>query len=217
MTKLHVLIVDDHEIMRAGIRALLVEESDFDICGEANNGREAVALAKQLKPDIIVLDITMPELNGLEAARQILKAVPCARVLILSMHESEELIRDIVKIGAHGYILKSDAGHELVAGVRALGQGRPYFASKIAQLVLRAYLSKPSGGDGQETSDTLTSREREILQLLAEGKSNKEVASILTISVLTVETHRAHIMQKLGARSVAELVLHAVRHKMIMP
>ncbi len=219
MTRLRILIVDDHEVVRAGVRSLLEDQPDCEICGEAGNGREAVTLAQQLKPDIVVLDITMPELNGLEAARQILKTVPHVQVLILSVHESEELVREIVEIGAHGYILKSDAGPR-TAGLRSARWAsiKPYFASKVARIVLRAYANKQSGAHSQATPDnTLTAREREILQLLAEGKSNKEVASALAISVLTVETHRAHIMHKLGAHSIAELVHYAVRHKMITP
>jgi DNA-binding NarL/FixJ family response regulator len=218
MSKLRILIADDHEVVRAGVRSLLECQSDCEICGEAVTGRQAVALAQQLKPDIAVLDITMPELNGLDAARQILKTVPGVQVLILSVHESEELVREIIEIGAHGYILKSDAGHELAAAVRALRRRESYFASKVAQIVLRAYLRKQHGGPTPVSSDnTLTPREREVLQLIAEGKSNKEAASALSISVLTVETHRAHIMRKLGAHSVAELVHYAVRHKMITP
>ncbi|HXI82639.1 MAG TPA: response regulator transcription factor [Verrucomicrobiae bacterium] len=218
MTKLRVLVADDHEVVRAGVRSLLEDQPDCDVCGEAVTGREAVTLAQQLRPDIVVLDITMPELNGLEAARQILKSVPNVQVLILSVHESEELIREIVEIGAHGYILKSDAGRELAAAIRALGQRESYFTSKVAQIALRAYLNKQNGVHTPSSPDgTLTPREREVLQLLAEGKSNKEVASTLGISVMTAETHRANIMHKLGAHSVAELVHYAVRHKMITP
>jgi DNA-binding NarL/FixJ family response regulator len=218
VTKLRILIVDDHEIVRAGMRSLLEDQPDCEICGEAGNGREAVILAQQLTPDIVVLDITMPELNGLEATRQILKIVPNVQVLILSVHESEELVREILEIGAHGYILKSDASRELAAGIRALGQRKPYFASKVSQIVLRAYLNKQHGDQTQVLpGNTLTPREREVLLLLAEGKSNKEVASALMISVMTVETHRSHIMHKLGAHSVAELVHYAIRQKMIAP
>ena len=218
MTKLRILIADDHEVVRAGARSLLANQPDCEICGEAVTGREAVALARELKPDVVVLDITMPELNGLEAARQILKTVPDAQVLILSVHESEELVREILDIGAHGYILKSDAGRELAEAIRALRRHETYFTSKVAQIAMRAYRKKPADGHTEASPDkTLTPREREVLQLLAEGKSNKEVASVLTISVMTVETHRSNIMHKLGAHSVAELVHYAVRHKMITP
>ena len=204
--------------MRAGVRSLLEGQPDCEICGEAATGRQAVALAQQLKPDLAILDITMPELNGLEATRQIRKVAPAVQILILSVHESEELVREIVEMGAHGYILKSDAGRELAAAVHALRRGEPYFASRVAQVVLRAYLNKQHGSHPPAPPhNTLTPREREVLQLIAEGKSNKEVASALAISVMTVETHRAHIMHKLEAHSVAELVHYAVRHKMITP
>ena len=211
MNKVRILVADDHEVVRAGVRSLLESESGCEVCAEAVTGRQAVALAQQHKPDIVVMDITMPELNGLEAARQILKAIPGVQVLILSVHESKELVREILDAGAHGYVLKSDAGHELTAALRALRQGETFFTSRIAQIALRAYLSK------ERTTIALTPREHEVLQLLAEGKSNKEVATALTISVMTAETHRANIMHKLGLHSIAELVHYAVRHKIITP
>jgi DNA-binding NarL/FixJ family response regulator len=211
MSKLRILVADDHEVVRAGVRSLLESEPDCEVCAEAVTGRQAVTLALQHKPDIVVMDITMPELNGLEAARQILKAVPGVQVLILSVHESKELVREILDAGAHGYVLKSDAGHELTAALRALRQGETFFTSRIAQIALRAYLSK------EHASVVLTPREHEVLQLLAEGKSNKEVATALDISVMTAETHRANIMHKLGLHSIAELVHYAVRHKIITP
>jgi len=218
MSALRVLIADDHEVVRAGVRSLLESQPDCEICGQAATGRQAVALAQQLKPDIAILDITMPELNGLEAARQILKTVPDVRVLILSVHESEELVREILDAGAHGYVLKSDAGRELTAALDALRNHETFFTSHVAQIALRAYRDKKPGGDVPTPSGgVLTPREREVLQLLAEGRINKEVASKLGISVLTVDTHRANIMHKLGVHSVAELVHYAVRHKIITP
>jgi DNA-binding NarL/FixJ family response regulator len=219
MNKLRVLVADDHEVVRAGVRSLLDRQPDCEICGEAVTGRQAVTLAEQLKPDIVVLDITMPELNGLEAARQILKAVPGVQVLILSMHESEELVQEILDIGAQGYILKSDAGRELAAAMEALRRREPFFTSRVAQIALRAHLNKRHSDHAQPPSpdSVLTPREREVLQLLAEGKSNKEVASTLEISVMTVETHRANIMHKLGAHSIAELVHYAIRNRIITP
>jgi DNA-binding NarL/FixJ family response regulator len=218
MSKLRVLVADDHEVVRAGVRSLLESEPDCEVCGEAATGQEAVALAQQLKPDVVVLDIAMPELNGLEAARQILKTISDVHVLILSVHESEELVCEILDAGAHGYILKSDAGRELTAAMRALRQRETYFTSKVAQIALRAYQSRQNAGHAQPSpGSALTPREREVLQLLAEGKSNKETASALGISVMTVETHRSNIMHKLGAHSVAELVHYAVRHKIITP
>lgn len=218
MSNLRILVVDDHDVVRAGVRSLLESQPECEICGEAINGRQAVTLAQQLRPDVVVMDITMPELNGLEATRQILKDVPNVRVLILSVHESEELVREILDTGAHGFILKSDAGRELTAALHAFRKQETFFTSAVAQIALHAYMNKQPAGHAQPPlGGALTPREREVLQLLAEGKSNKEVASLLNISVLTVETHRAHIMHKLGAHSVAELVHYAVRHKIITP
>jgi DNA-binding NarL/FixJ family response regulator len=218
MSALRILIADDHEVVRAGIRSLLESEPDCEICGEVATGRQAVTLAQQLTPDIVILDITMPEVNGLDAARQILKAVPGVQVLFLSMHESEELVREILDTGAHGYILKSDAGRELATAMQTLRKGESFFTSRVAQIALRAHLNKGHASPASPSShSTLTPREREVLQLLAEGKSNKEVATALGISAATVETHRANIMHKLGAHSIAELVHYAVRHKIITP
>jgi DNA-binding NarL/FixJ family response regulator len=218
MSKLRILIADDHEVVRAGVRSLLESEADCEICGEAVTGREAVTLAQELAPDVVILDISMPELNGLDAARKILSAVPGVRVLILSMHESEELVQQMLDIGAHGYILKSDAGRELAAAMQALRKREAFFTSRVAQIALHAHRNKRQEGGVPPSPDGMpTPREREVLQLLAEGKSNKEVASALGISVMTVETHRANIMHKLGAHSIAELVHYAVRHKIITP
>lgn len=218
MNKLRVLVADDHEVVRAGVRSILKSQPDCEICAEAVTGRQAVTLAEQLKPDVVILDISMPELNGLEAARQILRDVPGVQVLILSMHESEDLVEEILDMGAHGYILKSDAGRELAAAMQALRRREPYFTSHVAHIALRAHLNKRHSGRAQPSLDgTLTPREHEVLQLLAEGRSNKEVASTLEISVMTVETHRANIMNKLGAHSIADLVHYAVRNKIITP
>lgn len=209
MIKLRVLIADDHDVVRAGVRSLLKNQPDCAVCGEATTGREVVALATQIKPDVVVMDITMPELNGLEAARQILDTVPNARILILSVHESEVLVREILDTGAHGYILKSDAGRELVAALRALGRGETFFTSKVAQIALRAYLNK------EDTGAELSPRERQVLQMLAEGKTSKEVAGVLDITVQTVDRHRANIMQKLNLHTITELVHYAVRNKIV--
>ena len=218
MSKLRILVADDHEVVRAGIRSLLQNQPDCEICAEAVTGRQALALAQQHKPDIVILDITMPEMNGLDAAREILKSTPNVRVLFLSMHESEELVREILEIGAHGYILKSDAGRELESALRALRRGEPYFTSRVAQIALRAHLHRHQTPlPVASTEGALTPREREVLQLLAEGKSNKEVASTLKIGVMTVETHRANIMHKLGAHSIVDLVHYAIRNKIVNP
>ncbi|MDE3138066.1 MAG: response regulator transcription factor [Acidobacteriota bacterium] len=210
------MLADDHEVVRRGLRALLQAKPSWEICGEAATGREAVEKAKALKPDVVVLDITMPELNGLEAARRILRASPRTQVLILTMHDSDEVVHEVLEAGARGYVLKSDAGRDLVAAVEALGEGRPFFTPRVAELVLSGYLH----GGGEPANRTmprsrLTSRERELLQLLAEGKSNKEAATALSISVKTVETHRANIMRKLNLHSIGELVYYAVRNRII--
>jgi DNA-binding NarL/FixJ family response regulator len=218
MSKLRILIADDHEIVRTGVRSLLESEPDCEICGEAVTGLQAVTLAQQLQPDVVILDVTMPDLDGLEATRKIREIAPGVQILILSMHESEELVREVLNAGAHGYILKSDAGRELIVAMQALRKRETFFTSRVAQIALRAYRTKKAKDDTPTLSDgALTSREREVLQLLAEGRSNKETATALGIGVATVETHRANIMRKLGVHSVAELVHYAVRNKMITP
>jgi DNA-binding NarL/FixJ family response regulator len=209
MKKTRILIADDHPVVRKGIRALLGGRPAWEICGEASNGREAVEAAAQLKPDVVIMDISMPELNGLEATRHILKDNPQIEVLILSVHESEQLVHDVLSAGARGYLLKSDAGEDLVAAVEVLRRHKPWFTSKIAEVVLRGYV------EGRPSSGPLGPREREIVQLVAEGRSNKEIAHNLGISVKTVETHRAHIMAKLGLHSVSDLVRYAIRNVII--
>ena len=209
MSKLRILIADDHEVVRAGVRSILERQPDCEVCAEAVSGIDAVALAGKLKPDIVVMDITMPDSDGLEATRQILKSAPGTQVLILSMHESTELVRSILEAGAHGYILKSDAGRELAAAVQALRRHETFFTSKTAQIAVRALQSKAPAGE------PLTPRERQVLQLLAAGRSNKEAASALGISPQTVESHRANIMRKLNLHSIADLVHYAVRNKIV--
>lgn len=213
-----ILIADDHEIVRRGLKAIVTAQKEWDVVGEALTGREAVDLARQHKPNLVIMDIGMPELNGLEATRQILKEFPGTEVLILTMHDSEQVIREVLDTGARGYILKSDAGRELVAAVEALQRHKPYFTTKVSEMVLNGYLH---GGGRDEPEDTprlrLTPREREIVQLLAEGKANKEVANALSISVKTAETHRARIMAKLNIRSIGELVRYAVRNRIVEP
>lgn len=215
MKSLRILVADDHEMVRQGQRALLESQPGWQVCGEAVTGREAVAKARQLQPDVVVLDITMPELNGLEATRQIRAAVPSAEVLILTMHESEQLVREVLAAGARGYLLKSDAGTALLAAVRALAGHKTFFTSKISQLVVGGYLNPERPGQDEVTR--LTPREREIVQLLAEGKSNKEVATALAISVKTAETHRTNIMRKLQFHSMSELVRYAIRNNFVAP
>jgi DNA-binding NarL/FixJ family response regulator len=214
-----ILIADDHEIVRRGLRSIIVGQADWEVVGEALTGREAVEMARTLRPDLIIMDIGMPELNGLEATRHIIKEFPAIEILILTMHESEQLIREVLDTGARGYVLKSDAGRDLMAALESLRRHKPYFTSKVSEMVLTGYLR--GGGRIEEGEDAprlrLTPREREIVQLLAEGKSNKEVANALAISVKTAETHRARIMAKLGLRSIGELVRYAVRNRIVEP
>jgi DNA-binding NarL/FixJ family response regulator len=215
MKPVRILIADDHELIRRGLAAELGQTPGWLVVAEAANGNEAVHLAAELRPDLIVLDLSMPELNGLAAARRILAAEPEARILILTAHESEQLVREVLAAGAQGYVLKSDAGRVLVTALQSLLDGRPFFTSKIARTVVDGYLhsplSEPSG------ASMLSAREHEIVQLLAEGKSNKEVARALGISVKTAETHRSNIMRKTGFTSLADLVRFAVRNKIIEP
>jgi DNA-binding NarL/FixJ family response regulator len=216
VSKVRVLIADDHEVVRRGLRGLIESHPGWRICGEATTGREAVEKSKELKPDVVVMDITMPELNGLDATRQILKAVPRTQVLILTIHASEQLVHDVVAAGARGYVLKSDAGRDLVAAIEALAHRKPFFTPTLTEMVLRG-LGKPiaPGKEPMATHSPLSPREREIVQLLAEGKSNKEVATALNISVNTVETHRANIMLKLDLHSISDLVHYAIRNKIV--
>jgi len=219
MESLRLLVADDHEIVRRGLRSLIEAQPGWQVVGEASDGREAVEKAKQMKPDVTVLDIGMPALNGLEATRQMLKNDSRAKVLILTMHESDPLIRDILDAGARGYVLKTDASRDLVTAVNAVGSNKTFFTAKVAQMVLDGYLDKkPSGErDGRNSPSRLTPRQREIIQLLAEGKSSKEVAVALGLSVKTAETHRANIMRRLDCHSVSELVRYAVRNNIIEP
>ena len=210
---LRILVADDHHVVRAGLRTLLETESGWEVCAEAANGREAVEKAKELTPDVAVLDIGMPLLNGVEATRQIRKVSPKTEVLILTMHDSESLIQEVLEAGARGYILKDDADRSLIAAVNALRQHKPYLSSRVSDVFSKSILS--SGDDSPTDRRRLTPREREILQLLAEGKSNKEIATFLGISVKTAETHRANIMLKLDFHSITELVRYAVRNKII--
>jgi len=210
---LRILVADDHHVVRAGLRTLLETKSGWRVCAEAANGREAVEKARELKPDVAVLDIGMPLLNGIEATRQIRKASPETEVLILTMHDSEVMIQGVLEAGARGYILKDDADRNLLAAVEALRRHKPYLSSRISAAAPKTAL--PSGDSSGSTRRRLTPREREVLQLLAEGKGNKEIAEFLRISVKTAETHRANIMLKLNFHSITELVRYAVRNHII--
>ena len=216
MKTLRILVADDHEVVRQGLRALLEACPEWEVCAEAANGREAIELARQTKPEVVVMDISMPELNGLEATRQILKALPRTEVLILTLHESEYLIRRVVESGARAYVLKSDAGRNLVEGVAALSRHKGFFSSNVAAAIVESHLKngKTTGGT-KRNRELLTPREREIVQLLAEEKSNKEIAATLGLSVHTVETHRSNIMHKLGTHSMSGLIRYAVRNEIV--
>jgi DNA-binding NarL/FixJ family response regulator len=215
MAGLRILVADDHEVVRRGLCSLLESQPGWQICGEASDGRELLKLAGELRPDIIVLDVAMPNLNGLEATRQILKANPKAKVLVLTLHDSDQLIHEVLTAGAAGFVLKSDAARDLAAAVEALRQGKTYFTSKVATMVLNGFLKGGPGALSGGSVSPLTAREREIVQLLSEGKSAKEVAVALNISVKTAETHRSNIMRKLDIHSVSELVLYAVRNNIV--
>jgi DNA-binding NarL/FixJ family response regulator len=213
---LRILIADDHDVVREGVRALIERQPGWEVCGQAANGVAAVALAESLKADVVVLDMAMPELNGLEAARQIKKALPSTEALILTGHENDDLIREVFESGVKSYILKSEAGLHLVAAIRALAQHKPYFTSSVSEVLFARILQKSSAHrPADDSGDGLTARERETVQLLAEGKSNKDVADKLGISLRTAETHRAAVMRKLRVDSLAGLVRYAIRHHII--
>jgi DNA-binding NarL/FixJ family response regulator len=213
MAALRVLVADDHEIVRKGIRSLIEEREGWEVCGEASDGRDAVVKAQSLEPDIVILDISMPLLNGLEATRQIRKNRPTSQVLILSMHETEQVIQQVLEAGAMGYLFKSDAGRDLVGAIEALERNKTFFTSKVAQLVLDTFVGKRPLSESGTTA--LTAREREVVQLLAEGKSSKEIAVALDLTVKTAETHRSNLMRKLKVHSVSELVLYAVQNNIV--
>jgi DNA-binding NarL/FixJ family response regulator len=209
---IRILLADDHDIMRRGLRDILNTYEGWEVCGEASNGRDAVRMAEELRPDIVVLDLSMPELNGIEACRVIKKTLANTEVLIYTLHETEQLIRKALTAGARGFVLKSDAEVKLVEAIDALSRHKPFLNSKASETLLESFIKN---AEGAEEDSVLTSREREIVQLLTEGKTNKEVASMLSISVRTVEAHRAAIMNKLGINSLAELVHYAIRNNII--
>lgn len=214
-TMIRVLFADDHFVVRQGVRDLLESEPRCKVLGEARTGREVVSKAIELKPDVVILDVSMPELNGVEATRQIRNAVPQSQVLVLTMHDSEHLVRELLQAGALGYLLKTDAARDLVLAVQSLYEGRPFFTSPVARMVLEGYLSSRPQVTEPGIHGSLTPREREVVQLLAEGRSNKEIATALGISVKTAETHRANIMRALNLRSICDLVHYAVREDII--
>jgi len=212
---IRILLADDHAVIRSGLRALLQQQTDFQVVGEANDGREAVALAESLHPDVVVMDLTMPILNGTEASRQIAAKFPEAAVIILTMHSDEAYVLRALKAGAKGYLLKESAESDLIQAIRAVRQGKSYFSPAVSRVLVEDYVRQLQDKDIEDSYDLLTSRERELLQLIAEGKSNKDVANLLNLSVYTVETHRGNIMNKLNLHSVPELILYAVRKGII--
>ena len=211
MSSVRILLADDHEIVRQGVRAMIERLTGWEICGEAATGREAVALAEKLEPDLIIMDIGMPELNGLDAARQIKRLLPQVEVLMFTANETEEIVRHVFKAGARAYLLKAEANKHLIPALEMLCKHRTYFSSAVSEMIFSGYLL---GGAGVEDT-ALTPRERETVQLIAEGKSNKEMAEVFGISIKTVETHRAAIMRKLRLDSVAALVRYAIRNGII--
>src|ERR1700746_1432155 len=215
MKKIRILLADDHNLIRGGLRLVIEQQAGLIVVGEAGDGRQAVALAASLKPDVAVLDIGMPNLNGIEAARQITEEEPRTAVVILSMHKDETYILRALKSGARGYLLKDSAESDLVRAIRSVREGKSFFSPAVSKVLLEDYVRKLQRTGGEDSYDLLTPREREVLQLVAEGKSNKETANILHLSVYTVETHRANIMEKLKLRSIPELILYAVRKGII--
>lgn len=215
--KLRILIADDHEVVRRGLCNLLQMHEGWEVCGEAKDGREAVDMAKQLKPDVVILDIGMPNLNGLAATRQLSQQNPEQKIIVLTITDSDQVIREALEAGARGFVLKSDAARDLVSAVEALQRNRLFFTPRVNDMVLAGFLDKGYDGSQGESSRSpkLTPREREVIQLLAEGKSSKEVASLLNLSTKTAETHRSNIMRKLDFHSIRDLVVYAIKNDII--
>jgi DNA-binding NarL/FixJ family response regulator len=215
--KLRILIADDHELVRRGLSSLLQSREGWEVCGEASDGREAVEKARQLKPDFVIVDVGMPNLNGLAATRQLTQDDPQAKVIVLTITDSDHVIREALNAGARGFVLKSDAARDLVSAIEALQRGQMFFTPRVNEMVLAGFLEKGAVGarGAPPKFPALTPREREVIQLLAEGKSSKEVASVLNLSTKTAETHRSNIMRKLGFHSIRDLILYAVKNNII--
>lgn len=213
--KIGILLADDHTLLRNGIRALLEDESDMVIVGEANDGREAIKLATQLKPNVILMDIAMPLLNGLEATRQIKREHPEINVLVLTMYDHEEYFRQMLEVGASGYIIKRAAANELVSAIRAVHNGEAVLSPAITRLLLEDYLIRDPSAKEENDPNSLSAREREVLQLIAEGKTSREIAELLNLSVKTVQTHRTNLMQKLNLHDRGDLIKYAIQKKII--
>jgi DNA-binding NarL/FixJ family response regulator len=216
--ELRILIADDHELIRRGVRTLLEAEPGWKVVAEASDGQEALEKAKETKPEIVVLDIGMPRLSGLEAARRLKRTLPQIKVLMLTMHDSERLAWEVLNAGALGYVTKSDTARDLIIAIEALRRDKTFFTPKVDRIILDSFLDGGSSKRAKEMQgEQLTSRQREIVQLLAEGKTSKEVSALLNLSVKTVETHRANIMRRLSCHSVSDLVRYAVRNNMVQP
>lgn len=215
MNQIKILLADDHAVMRTGLKLVLERQKDFQVVAEASDGRQAVALTQQHQPDVVVMDITMPNLNGIEAARQITGAQPQTCVVILSMHSDEAYVLRALKAGARGYLLKESAEGELIDAVRAVSNGKAFFSPAVSRMLVEDYIRQLQDREIEDSYELLTTREREILQLIAEGKSNKDIANILNLSLYTVETHRGNLMEKLNLHTVPELILYAVRKGVI--
>jgi DNA-binding NarL/FixJ family response regulator len=215
MNALRILIADDHDVVRQGLRAIIENEPDWEVCGIAVTGREAVERAKELKPDIALLDMTMPELSGLEATRQIKRALPLTEVMVFSANRAEEVVAQVFDAGAKSYICKADAGRHLVAAIRSLAEHKPFFTPEVSEILFSRFLAADPRRINGAAEQKLTAREREIVRLLAEGRSNKETAGILGISIRTSETHRASLMRKLSLDSLPALVRYAIRNQII--
>jgi len=215
MRKIRILLADDHQLMRSGVRLMLEREPDLAVVGEASDGREAVSLTKSLKPEVVVMDIGMPNLNGIEAAQQMTEEDPDLAIVMVSMHSDESYVLRALKAGARGYLLKDSAEADLIKAVHAVGGGKSFFSPAVSKMLLDDYVRKLKRSGTEDAYDLLTPREREILQLIAEGKSNKDVANLLNLSVYTVESHRSNLMEKLHLRGLPELILYAVRRGII--
>ena len=215
MSQVRIFLADDHTVIRAGIRLVLERQPDLHVVGEASDGRETVNAIERLHPDVVVMDISMPNLNGIEATRQILANGVAVSIVVLSMHADEEYVLRALKAGARGYLLKESAEADLIAAVRAVVSGKSFFSPAISRLLVEDYVRQLQDRDIEDSYELLTTRERELLQLVAEGKSNKDIANLLNLSVYTVETHRSNIMEKLNLHGVPELILYAVRKGVI--
>ena len=215
MPKLRVLLVDDHTVVRQGLRRILETDDEIEIVGETGDGRSAAEMAQKMNPNVVVMDIALPELNGIEATRQIMKRNENARVLILTMHSDDVCVRQSLKAGARGHLLKDSEDLDLLKAIKAVGRGGSFFSPAVSKVLLEGYLGDSTGQPVEDSLSLLTDREREVLQLIAEGKTNKEIATLLSVSINTVETHRKHIMEKLDLHNTAELVRFAIRERLV--